>query len=272
MRSASLLLLASLSLLGATCDPPVGETWIIAGQSNADGRGRDWSMPHPLPLPDGRDALAFARGDVHPLLDEVGNPGGWQRSPWPSFAAARILGGAPQPYTVHAGVGSTCLVFADPEDPTQPSWAPGGASYQRMLDLVAGARARGFPPAAAVLWDQGGCEATKDPRPPAELEAAYLAGFLDLVERIQVDLGPLPVVAALISAEQARLAARPAEAERFAAVRAALMAAAAFHPMVRLGPEQAAEDFTWEDDGIHVRSVDVSGLAWADAVNAAFTE
>lgn len=255
--------------LHAACDTTPAQTWIVAGQSNADGRSRDQSIPHPLPLADGRRAWSYYAEQVLPTVDPFSDPTDWKRRPWPHFAAARLLRAAGHPWMVHTPRGNTCLAYADPQLPGEPSWHPdAGSNYARILSKLAEARALAFPPAAAVLWDQGACEAVGWPASFDEKREAYRDALLDLADAIGADLG-VPLVAALVSANPARLAARPHEAEGFAAVRAAIAEAAALHPAIFLGPDQADPAYRWENDGFHVRSIDVLGTDWADAVGAA---
>ena len=248
-------------------------SWIVAGQSNAGGQSTDTSLAVPLPAPDGGAGISLSRSSrLVPTVDPISFPGDTRtrRSPWPFFAAERLQHDPKLStvYTVHNAAGATCLVYPDPAHPGEPSWDPAtGRSYRRMVKRIARSRTLGFPPPKAVLWDQGGCEAIRMPGTFTEKRVAYRDGLLRLADAIQKDIGPIPIVTALISADRSRLA-RSDEGPGYAAVRQAIAEAAALHPMIFVGPDQAGPEYTWESDGKHVRSVDVSGRDWARAVEA----
>src|SRR5690606_38188595 len=153
-----LLAIGALLLLGSACRAP-GETWILAGQSNAAGYSLWYDAPVPLPTPSGLTARALKGwGEVGLAVDPLRAPGDPRRSPWPQFAAERLARGYARPHLVQTAEPGTCLAIGaygqkarwDPEE---------GDLYARMLERAAAARRAGFPRPVAVLWHQGECEA-----------------------------------------------------------------------------------------------------------------
>jgi hypothetical protein len=208
------LLLLSLLLLACR---PQGQTWILAGQSNASGSS---TLDAPIPLPTPEGWVGYARtgwGEVRLAIDPLGSRNEEKRSPWPFFAAARVLAWHPTPYLVQTAEGGSCLAYARAED--EPRWAEGGALYARMLERVAAARAARFPKPVAVLWHQGECEGSQVGVSRSAIAAAYRDALLELADRVGADLG-VPIVAALIVPINSR----------YLGVRDGVLQAAALHP------------------------------------------
>lgn len=252
MRAALPLLVL---LLLAACRP-AGQTWIVAGQSNATGRSR-LDVPAPIPTPSGFTTLALTSlGDRKIAADPLTSPIDDRRSPWPHFLAARHEDGYAKPYLVQTGYPSTCLAWF--RGPGEPRWDPEtGDLYQRMLTRMAQARALRFPRAAAVLWHQGECEAFM-PHTVDQIREIYRDALMNLADAIGADLG-VPLVAALIV---------PAGARKVA-VNDAIEQAAALHPSIFVGPVTGDLALEGPDEPFHVRDIVTLGSRWADAVEAA---
>lgn len=233
------------SLLALACRP-AGQTFIVAGQSNAGGRST-LDAPHPVPDLGVGYALA-AWGEWKLAADPLDKrPDFDRRSPWPDFAALRHAAGRPA-WIVQTAEGATCLAFGTAR------WGPDGDLYPRMLRRARDAKALHFPHARAVLWHQGECDAEADV-PLGEIREGYRDALMALADAVGADLG-LPLIAALPTLR------KPGYGE----VRGAIEEAAALHPGIYLGPETA--DLALEADGIHVRDVATLGARWADAVEA----
>lgn len=250
-----LLAIGALLLLGSACRAP-GETWILAGQSNAAGYSLWYDAPVPLPTPSGLTARALKGwGEVGLAVDPLRAPGDPRRSPWPQFAAERLARGYARPHLVQTAEPGTCLAIGaygqkarwDPEE---------GDLYARMLERAAAARRAGFPRPVAVLWHQGECEAALG-LPAPVVRPLYRDALMRFADAVGADLG-VPVVAALIV---------PSPDGAFAAVRAAVLDAAALHPGILVGPDAGL--VAHEEDGVHLRDVVAMGVLWADAVEAA---
>jgi hypothetical protein len=253
MRAASPLL--ALLLLLCACRPS-GQTWIVAGQSNAVGRSR-LDVPAPIPTPSGFTTLALtSSGESKLAVDPLTSPNDDRRSPWPHFLVARHEGGHAKPYLVQTAFSSTCLAWF--RAPGEPRWAPEtGDLYERMLTRMAEARALHFPRAAAVLWHQGECEAFM-PYTVDQIREIYRDALMNLADAIGADLG-VPLVAALIV---------PAGARKVA-VNDAIQEAAALHPSIFVGPVTGDLALEEPDEPLHVRDIVTLGRRWADAVEAA---
>jgi hypothetical protein len=233
-----------------------GETWIVAGQSNATGRSTWADAPIPLPALDMMPLAFTSWGEISPARDPIAqSPNNDRRGPWPHFLAARIAMDRPTPYLVQTAEGSTCLVHALRDG--EPGWRPpDGQWYVRMLALAAQAREAGFPPPVAVLWHQGECAGKQYDLTLDEIRTGYRDGVMDLADAIGADLG-VPMVAALIVPRT----------ERYVAVRAGILEAVERHPAIHLGPDVVHLEH--EENNLHVRNVVALGDEWAAAVEAA---
>lgn len=193
MRVAVLLLLAlATSAASQTLPAPLYrgyDVFVVAGQSNARGRGD--SLRSPV-IPPGGGYEALPRGEILPLADPVG--GANTGSAWPAFAEA---------YTAATGVGVIIIGLAEsgsfqvwlPGDGPEQTWDVrvegslydrAGPKIHRALNLLAphiyNARLAGW------LWIQGGGDARRidDGRlTPAD----YEAGLHALAHKVGVDWG-----------------------------------------------------------------------------------
>ncbi len=151
----------------------VGDLWVIAGQSNSAGDGKD--MIHDPAEPGVHVLRNSGRWDLatHPLNEstdtiheanrEGANPG---HSPWLSFAKA-----------VHRETGMPIgLLQTSLGGSPLSQWLPGGALYASMAEVIAsqGGAVRG------VLWYQG-CSDTDT----EALSDSYLQRFTGFVETVR---------------------------------------------------------------------------------------
>jgi hypothetical protein len=166
----------------------VGDVWVIAGQSNAEGSGRGVALDGPEPgvhvLRPGNPELGEGpRWDlaVHPLSEGSGT------SPYLRFAKVlRRELGYPIGLIQTASGGSALIQWHPEED-------PGAVFWHRMLRCVgaAGGRVRG------MAWYQGCHDATVPAKPHWALR--YGERFARFVELAREQLGDFPVLVAQIN-------------------------------------------------------------------------
>ncbi|MDR1808659.1 MAG: sialate O-acetylesterase [Propionibacteriaceae bacterium] len=163
----------------------VGDLYVIAGQSNAAGYGKDAVYDPPeLGLHLLRNNLEWAlashplndsTGSRHPVNSEGGNPG---HSPYLAFAR-RLKAALGYPIgLIQTSLGGSALAQWRPEE--------SGELYRNLLAVVAAAGGR----VKGVLWYQGCADAAEG------WGAAYGDRFAGFVTRLRADLGQpgLPVL------------------------------------------------------------------------------
>jgi hypothetical protein len=197
-------------------------------------------------------------------------------SAWPTFAERWMQERGREVRFVAAAVGGKCLVGAP--DPSQPAWDPDaydcatlppvpigvapspttapGELYCRMLEAV---RLADLANLRAVLWFQGECDVVEPVAP-----AAYQAAVEHLADRIAADLD-VPLVVAPIT-RKLRAGDACQTNPRIDSIHDAIVAAAAAHPNVWLGPD--ADDLALEADCRHVHDVRSLGRRWYEAAIA----
>jgi sialate O-acetylesterase len=154
----------------------VGDLYVIAGQSNSAGYGKDMVYDPPelgihLFKNSGRWDLAShplneSTDTIHAANREGGNPG---HSPWLAFARmVKRETGMP------VGLVQTSLGGSPLDD-----WLPGGVLYNNMMEIIAGAGGA----VRGVLWYQG-CSDASFP-----LCGTYLDRFNRFVNGARADLG-----------------------------------------------------------------------------------
>ena len=169
----------------------VGDVYVVAGQSNASGRGTlDTRYEHPL-----LRAVLFGNDDrwtnhAEPVdspvrqVDDVSRDRPAHGSVWP-LVATSLMAAEPVPVAFVPCALGTTSIYAWLPDPIRPfSRATLYGSMVRRARAVGGVR--------AVLFWQGEADARAQVS-----QAAYGAALSDLAARVQADLG-VPLVAAQI--------------------------------------------------------------------------
>ncbi len=221
---------------------PGGETFVIAGQSNAVGQTTTLSAYTFLGVPAG----LYRKPDnvwVN-LADPTDNNSGNRGSAWPMMANAYIAERALPIGIIPAAVSGSSIT----------SWLPGTTNYNAMLARVASA---GVAP-LGVLWWQGETDAQS-----GMSQATYHGHLATIAAQIQTDLGAPLFVAKLQNCTGI-------SAGNLSAIQAAQQAAWSDIGNVRQGPDLS--DIA-TDDGLHLvaeAKMATAAARWYAALKAEF--
>lgn len=231
------------------------DVFIVAGQSNAEGRGDHAQSPSVVDGPIMWDGVGWV-----PLHDPVG--GASTGSAWPAFANAYHAETGRSVAVVPTAVGATALVPA--ADSGAGDWSGTGARYVDSVTSTQSALAS--PPTGedqlvlrGVLWHQGERDAGA-----GIPQQDYAVALADLVDRYQADLGiaHLPLFVFRVG--------RPAggDNDRFMAIRTAQDQVAQDDPDVVMAYTGCVDfpDLGWMADNLHYTQPGYDDMGDAGAV------
>lgn len=167
---------------GSVSDVLVGEVFVIAGQSNAQGQGTS-AQTYGGTLGSKRYRAGAWSNTADPVGANTSNG-----SPYPMLAT--LLEdelGIPIAFVAGDTVGGTGLLFPDAD------WSPGGDNYENTVNIV---NASGINGARAILWYQGERDASL-----GRSQTDYQNGLSAMLDAFQADclsLSSAKLVAALI--------------------------------------------------------------------------
>lgn len=154
------------------------DVFLVAGQSNAEGRGSSAQSPTVS-----NGSVMYSGGVVAPLADPVG--GAASGSAWPAFA--NTYG---QCAVTEAANGGARLLTGMGGGNWSPSGLLFAAAITHLDAAVAALATAGHSPVVrGVLWSQGESEGELWPGTAADLAVAYEAGLVDLFDRFRFELG-----------------------------------------------------------------------------------
>lgn len=181
------------------------DVFIVAGQSNAEGRGDSTESPSV-----NSDSLEYTDSGLVALADPVG--GADTGSAWPAFANAYVPIAGKLVCIVETAVGGSALY----PDTSGSNWSPSGTltadAISKAQAALAELESEGYlPTLRGVLWCQGESDAVN-----GVSQANYKAALINLHERFEASLGELGFYVFQIGA-----AADGSNAAQWAAIREA---------------------------------------------------
>jgi hypothetical protein len=217
----------------------IGEVFLVAGQSNAEGRiTAAQSYTHPRLRASVFDEAIGWRDGYDPTDSSLPN----QYSVWP-LLATRVMAATEVPVAfITAGAPQTGLIGDG------GTWAKGGPTYDKCVQMV---RSSGINGLRAILWYQG----ESDANVPTMTESQYVTALLSLRKNLSQDLG---WTLELMTAQIGYLHTDTSRETRVSvdAVRLAQSTAPDRDQSILMGPVLYDLDIrmTSGGDGVHIRS------------------
>lgn len=167
------------------------DLYLVAGQSNAEGRG-DQALSPAVDPAYGYEYVSGAT--VVSLDDPVG--GADTGSAWPAFANSMLAKRLHPLCITESAVGGTSLLAEAQEG--NGDWSDTGTltglAITKAEDALDELTADGHTPTLrAILWHQGESDAANSALAAGALTTAYKAALLDLHDRFKVGLGEVPM-------------------------------------------------------------------------------
>lgn len=170
----------------------VGDVFLVAGQSNASGRGNNYQAYRHASL---KASMYREDGAWAELTDPTDSDDGGG-SPWPLLGTLHLADqGVPVAFVTVAD-GGTGLVAPD------VNWSKNGTQYLGLINAV---KNSGINDAKAIVWHQG----AKDARNNIS-QAAYQTALSQMLDDMQTDLGGNFADLRLVCAQIGMVAARSA--------------------------------------------------------------
>jgi hypothetical protein len=164
------------------------DVFLVAGQSNARGRGDSTLSPHP----ESGTAYSYYNGQIAEAIDPVGPAD--TGSAWPAFAIEYYKLTGRKIAFIPFGMGGSAMAAAA-DDGQDGDWDAGGEWYgpsvQAVHDALAAFSSNGYVPEfRGILWAQGEADGNAiRATPPTISINDYKAAFEAMITRYQTDLG-----------------------------------------------------------------------------------
>ena len=147
----------------------IGDVYVVAGQSNAEGRGDlQQTSTHPT-----LKASVFRQDNQWYECNDPTDIGTVIGSPWPLLATKIMLSEHVPVAFITTAEGNTGLS-------SPPDWSPGGSAYQSMIQTV---QSSGVSDAICILWHQGETDANN-----GVSSSAYESILLNMLGSARIDL------------------------------------------------------------------------------------